>query len=649
MGLPLFKGLLQMEPTRQRKIFRIMTGANMLLIRRMTRLNKYTLWLLCLLITSLIAACNGGDAKSDSTDSETTATTNHRPIADIAFPGNFRGGDSITLDGRSSSDPDGDLLTYTWMQLEGENISLLNAADSSISFIAPSVQQPTRFSFGLTVNDGEFDDSTQVTFQIDPNPIPSPDPGPESPDTVAPVAISKSPRNGQVDVAVTSSINVTFNEDLLQSSINNVSMTLSTNGMVVPGDVSYDNIHRRVLFNPTLELKESTTYTVTLSGSIQDLAGNNIQTENWTFTTGASLVDCDLDNEPVLGDELYVGQGQMFSTIQEAIDASQNGDTITIHAGTYFEANLRPKSGVSAAQHTVLRGAPGESKPIINAQGVFNQGPYAIIIEANHVTLKNLDVREGGGRNITVGDERPASDIIIDGLNIIDANPNSPTGSYDACCNAAGIFVGYHGAVDGLIIKNTYFHNIYAAGVKVDARANHAQNVTIENNFFDRDHSGVHVKWAEEGVDRGIGIRNNYFFNIESYSVHLEQPYSIIQNNIIYYSNRQVGVYIAENKTAANTLFNHNTLINTIITMRKAIGVQIVDNIIYQGLIRDYSSGGNNSTTNNFTSDPMFVDLAGGDFSLRNESHAIKTASDGMDYGVDISIIGICGVMPIPF
>ena len=83
--------------------------------------------------------------------------------------------------------------------------------------------------------------------------------------------------------------------------------------------------------------------------------------------------------------------------------------------------------------------------------------------------------------------------------------------------------------------------------------------------------------------------------------------------------------------------------------MRKAVGVQIVDNIIYQGLIRDYSSGGNNSTTNNFTSDPMFVDLAGGDFSLRNESHAIKTASDGMDYGVDISIIGICGVMPIPF
>ena len=56
-----------------------------------------------------------------------------------------------------------------------------------------------------------------------------------------------------------------------------------------------------------------------------------------------------------------------------------------------------------------------------------------------------------------------------------------------------------------------------------------------------------------------------------------------------------MGVYIAENKTAANTLFNHNTLINTIITMRKAIGVQIVDNIIYQGLIRDYSSGGNNS------------------------------------------------------
>jgi hypothetical protein len=59
------------------------------------------------------------------------------------------------LDGRDSSDPDGDNLTYSWQQTDDTGIVIPFSKNSAVtSFVAPLVEQDTTLSFTLTVSDG---------------------------------------------------------------------------------------------------------------------------------------------------------------------------------------------------------------------------------------------------------------------------------------------------------------------------------------------------------------------------------------------------------------------------------------------------------------------------------------------------------------
>ena len=87
---------------------------------------------------------------------------NNAPNA-IAGPGfTVRTGDSVTLNGNASNDPDGDVLTYAWSQIEGPSVTLNNANAAIASFTAPSVSSDTLLRFLLQVTDarGLSDTST---------------------------------------------------------------------------------------------------------------------------------------------------------------------------------------------------------------------------------------------------------------------------------------------------------------------------------------------------------------------------------------------------------------------------------------------------------------------------------------------------------
>lgn len=65
-----------------------------------------------------------------------------------------------TLDGRSSSDPDGDILTYTWRQTAGPAVSIADSNASTTTFIPGDA---STYQFELTVSDGFLAATDTVT------------------------------------------------------------------------------------------------------------------------------------------------------------------------------------------------------------------------------------------------------------------------------------------------------------------------------------------------------------------------------------------------------------------------------------------------------------------------------------------------------
>ncbi|NEV65298.1 PKD domain-containing protein [Thiorhodococcus minor] len=82
---------------------------------------------------------------------------NQRPQADAGADQSVDGGAPVTIDGLASSDPDGTLSAYAWVQSAGPTVVLQEADQAQARFTAPTVASAANLEFRLTVtdNDGE--------------------------------------------------------------------------------------------------------------------------------------------------------------------------------------------------------------------------------------------------------------------------------------------------------------------------------------------------------------------------------------------------------------------------------------------------------------------------------------------------------------
>src|SRR5262249_44892368 len=145
-----------------------------------------------------------------------------------------------------------------------------------------------------------------------------------------------------------------------------------------------------------------------------------------------------------------------FTSIQDALDAAQAGDTVTVHAKptAYFEKVAFPRSGSAGAGSITLRAFPGE-QPVLDGTGVpgrdmglidprryvkvigfemrnnlgVNDGSGVRILgSGSHIEIRQNrihDIRDRSAMGITVyGTEAaPISDLVIDGNEIHDCEP----------------------------------------------------------------------------------------------------------------------------------------------------------------------------------------------------------------------------------
>jgi protocatechuate 3,4-dioxygenase beta subunit len=111
---------------------------------------------------------SGTNQRVSVADTVVVRVTPDRVVADAGVDQTSRlAGQTITLDGSLSTEPDHEPLTYTWVQTEGPNVTLSDPNAVQPTFVAPPVTSPAGYTIGfeLTVTNGgaEEDDTDTDT------------------------------------------------------------------------------------------------------------------------------------------------------------------------------------------------------------------------------------------------------------------------------------------------------------------------------------------------------------------------------------------------------------------------------------------------------------------------------------------------------
>jgi hypothetical protein len=97
----------------------------------------------------------GGRINAISTSQATwTFRANVAPVLSVVSPVMLNEAAAGSFNASASTDADGDTLTYTWTQLTGPPLVLVNPTTATPSFTTPSVLANTPFSFSVVVSDG---------------------------------------------------------------------------------------------------------------------------------------------------------------------------------------------------------------------------------------------------------------------------------------------------------------------------------------------------------------------------------------------------------------------------------------------------------------------------------------------------------------
>ncbi len=116
-------------------------------------------------LTFQLTASDGALTSTDEV-SVVIEKVNHPPVADAGPSQTVHSGSAVTLSGAGSSDPDGDPITYSWIQQSGPPASVENAHTATPSFVAPLVAGGADLVFRLEVSDGVLSATSTAVVSV---------------------------------------------------------------------------------------------------------------------------------------------------------------------------------------------------------------------------------------------------------------------------------------------------------------------------------------------------------------------------------------------------------------------------------------------------------------------------------------------------
>lgn len=91
---------------------------------------------------------------------------NEPPVADAGPNKSVKAGTKVKLSGLKSRDPEGEALFYSWSQVRGSKVALLDLNMAEASFLAPQVSEKRLYRFKLRVTDKNGADSLPAYVDV---------------------------------------------------------------------------------------------------------------------------------------------------------------------------------------------------------------------------------------------------------------------------------------------------------------------------------------------------------------------------------------------------------------------------------------------------------------------------------------------------
>ena len=219
---------------------------------------------------------------------------------------------------------------------------------------------------------------------------------------VCPIVIATSPTIGETNVALSTPISFTFNEEMNPATINQSSFTAVYGSTSLAGTFTYSG--NTATFTPNSNLLVNTTYVCKITTAVKDLRGNALQEDYiWTFSTGLNLQPTIISTDPISNETGVALNKIITATFNMPMDvATINANTFTLKQG------LVPLSGV-----VTLTGDMASFTPDV---ALVSNTIYTALITTGAKNLAGVSIAANYEWNFTTGNTTAPIVTITDPL-----------------------------------------------------------------------------------------------------------------------------------------------------------------------------------------------------------------------------------------